>query len=202
MTLQIELVYTAADKEEADKIVGQASRSRRDTSAAAAAEILWGTRRRGRREASDGSSSNSSGVYMVTIRRAYSMEPISMHELGLFVRMQTAPRELRPRLVLGGLRASSEWPAAQARFGILSYEDYLVGCFLKLRVNVIALSSREMRHHFKLYNRNMLFVDQCPLGRHTLQSSCFQLFSCTYEYESFRVQYEHSTVLHLPYFLE
>ena len=104
-------------------------------------------------------------MYAVSITRAYTMDPTSMHELSLFVRMESgASRDLRPRLILGGLRTDAEWRAAGARYGIYSFQANLLGCFYDLRVNIVVLSGRQVRQLFEHYNRNALFLDICPLG--------------------------------------
>ena len=159
-SLQVELIYLAVGQAEVNKIKTQARRSRRDTSAAE----LQTSRHRRRRRQSAGVGGADSQMYSVMITRAYAMEPTTMHDLSLFVRMENSPRDLRQRLLLGGLRTDTEWRAANARYGIYTFRENLVGCFYGLRVNVVVLSWRDVRLLFEQYNRNALFLDYCPLG--------------------------------------
>ena len=140
-----------------NQINTQARRSRRDTSVA---ELLTGHQRRRRRQLV-----GSQMYEYKVITRTYSMAPTSMHELSLFVRMETgSSRDLRPRLMLGGLPTDAEWLAASTRYGLYSIRENLIGCFYGVQVNVIVLSGRKLLELFEQYNRNAVFLDVCPRG--------------------------------------
>ena len=120
LSLQVELIYLAVGQAEVNKIKVQARRSRRDTSAAE----LQTSRHCRRHRQSAGVGGADSQMYSVVITRAYVMEPTSMHDLSLFVRMENSDsRDLRPRLLLGGLRTDAEWLAAGARYCIYSFRE-------------------------------------------------------------------------------
>ena len=186
LSLQVELIYLAVGQAEVNKIKTQARRSRRDTSAADLQNVQTSRHRRRRRQAA-GAGGADAQMYTVVITRAYSMEPTSMHDLSLFVRMENARRDLRQRLLLGGLRTDTGWRAANARYGIYSFRENLIGCIYGLRVSVLVLSWRDLRRIFEQYNRNALFLDYCPLG------TCLSLLFIVCFCDAVKIKYNSDT---------